>query len=309
MAIPADALNVTLKAPPARRSRRRFRVHPLSAAGTAGGATLLVGYLSIIVLLPIAALAAHGLGISVQTHGAGLAFWDWTVHSDFAGFWADVTASASLSAIWLSLWLSVTVAAVNAIAGIAIAWVLVRDEFVGKRVVEGVIDLPFALPTIVAGIVFLFLYGTHSPVHVNLYETWAGLLVALLFVTLPFSVRAVQPVLESLDGHAEAAARTLGAGGFRTFRTIVLPSLLPAVLSGFGLAFARAVGEFGSIALIYGGLARTTPASALIFNLMQGPPTTQVQAAAVSVALLVVSLFLLATSSSLARFFSRRLTA
>jgi sulfate/thiosulfate transport system permease protein len=309
MAIPADALDVALKAPPAPSSRRRFRVRPLSAVGVAGGATLLVGYLSIIVLLPIAALAAHGLGISVETHGAGLAVWNWSVHSDFAGFWADATAPAALHAIWLSLWLSLTVAAVNAVAGIAIAWVLVRDDFVGKRIVEGVIDLPFALPTIVAGIVFLFLYGTDSPVHVNLFETWAGLLVALLFVTLPFSVRAVQPVLETLDGHAEAAAKTLGAGGLRTFLTVVLPSLMPAVLSGFGLAFARAVGEFGSISLIYGGLARTTTASALIFNLMQGPPTTQVQAAAVSVALLVVSLFLLATSSALSSFFSRRLTA
>ncbi len=309
MAIPADALNVALKAPPAPRSRRRFRVRPLSAIGTAGGATLLVGYLSIIVLLPIAALAAHGLGISIHTHGAGLAFWNWSVHTDFAGFWADATAHASLTAIWLSLWLSVSVAAVNAVAGIAIAWMLVRDEFVGKRVVEGVIDLPFALPTIVAGIVFLFLYGARSPVHVDLFETRTLLFIALLFVTLPFSVRSVQPVLESLDGQAEAAAHTLGAGGFRTFRTVVLPSLLPAALSGFGLAFARAVGEFGSIALIYGGLAHTTPASAYIYNLMQGPPPTQVQAAAVSIALLVVSLFLLASSSALSRRYSRRLSA
>ncbi|HEV3213257.1 MAG TPA: ABC transporter permease subunit [Acidimicrobiales bacterium] len=273
----------------------------------AGGATLLVGYLSVIVLLPIAALAAHGLGLSIHTHGAGLAFWDWSVHTDFAAFWSAVTQPNARAAIWLSLWLSLAVAAVNAVAGIAIAWVLVRDDFVGKRVVEAVIDLPFALPTIVAGVVFLFLYGVKSPVHVTLFETVTGLLVALLFVTLPFSVRAVQPVLASLDGQAEAAARTLGAGSFRTFRTVVLPSLLPAVLSGFGLAFARAVGEFGSITLIAGGLAKTTTASILIFSLIgAGKPDV---AASVSVALLVLSLLLLAGSSALARRISKRLSS
>jgi sulfate transport system permease protein len=144
---------------------------------------------------------------------------------------------------------------------------------------------------------------------VDLYETRTILFIALLFVTLPFSVRAVQPVLESLDGHAEAAARSLGAGGLRTFRTIVLPSLLPAVLSGFGLAFARAIGEVGSLILVAGGLAHTTTASLLIYNLMQGPPTTQVAAAAVSLALLLLSLALLSSSSALSRRFSRRLTA
>jgi len=284
-------------------------MRPLSAVGAVGGATLLVGYLSVVVLIPIAALAAHGLGISIDTHGQGFAFWDWSLHTNFAGFWHTVTQPTALQAIWLSLWLSLGVAALNAVAGIAIAWVLVRDEFPGKGLVEGVIDLPFALPTIVAGIVFLFLYGASSPVHLDLYETRTILFMALLFVTLPFSVRAVQPVLESLDGHAEAAARSLGASGFRTYRTIVLPSLLPAVLSGFGLAFARAIGEVGSLILVAGGLAHTTTASLLIYNLMQGPPSTQVEAASVSVALLVLSLVLLSSSSALSHHFSRRLTA
>jgi sulfate transport system permease protein len=272
----------------------------------AGGGTLLVGYLSVIVLIPIAALTAHGLSISIHTHGAGLAFWDWSVHTDFSAFWSAVTQPPARTAIWLSLWLSLVVAAINAVFGVAIAWVLVRDDFPGKRVVEAVIDLPFALPTIVAGVVFVYLYGTKSPIHVTLFETWAGLLVALLFVTLPFSVRAVQPVLESLDGHAEEVARTLGASPSRTFRTVVLPSVLPAVLSGFGLAFARAVGEFGSIALIAGGLAKTTTASIYIYSLFQDGK--QGQAASVSVALLVISLLLLATCSVLSRRVSRRLT-
>ena len=202
-----------------------------------------------------------------------------------SGFWSDISQPAALSAIWLSLWLSLSVAAINAVMGIAIAWVLVRDEFPGKRVVEGLIDLPFALPTIVAGVVLLFLYGQASPIKVDLFETWMGLMVALLFVTLPFSVRAVQPVLESLDGQAESAARSLGAGRLRTFLTVVLPSLLPAVLAGFGLAFARAIGEFGSISLIAGGIARTTTASSYIYNLTQG--FLWPDAAAVSTALLV----------------------
>jgi len=273
----------------------------------AGGGTLLVGYLSVIVLLPIAALAAHGLGISIQTHGAGVAFWDWSVHVGFSAFWSAVSQSNGRSAIWLSLWLSLTVAAINAVAGIAIAWVLVRDDFPGKRIVEGIIDLPFALPTIVAGVVILFLYGATSPVHVNLFEKWTGLLVALLFVTLPFSVRSVQPVLEALDGHSEEAARTLGANPIRTFRTVVLPSLLPAVLSGFGLAFARAIGEFGSISLIAGGISRTTTGSILIFSLFGAGQWDK--AASVSVALLVISLVLLATCSALGSRISKRLTA
>ena len=123
--------------------------------------------------------------------------------------------------------------------GVAIAWVLVRDKFPGKWFLEAFIDLPFALPTIVVGVVLLFLYGAASPLKIDLFETWMGLMVALLFVTLPFSVRAVQPVLASLDGEAEAAAKSLGAGGIRTFVWVVLPSLWPAVLGGFGLAFAQ----------------------------------------------------------------------
>jgi sulfate transport system permease protein len=191
------------------------------------------------------------------------------------------------------------------VMGVAIAWVLVRDRFPAKWVLDALIDLPFALPTIVVGVVLLSLYGTQSPVGINLFETWMGLMVALLFVTLPFSVRAVQPVLASLDGEAEAAAKSLGAGGLRTFVSVVLPSLWPAMLGGFGLAFARAIGEFGSISLIAGGIGRTTTASSYIFNLTQGFLWTD--AAAVSTALLVLSLAVLVTSNVLARRVARRL--
>jgi sulfate transport system permease protein len=270
-----------------------------------GGGALIVGYLSIIVLLPIAALISHGLSIAVSTHGTGWAFWHWHVSFGFRAFWTAVSAPGSRSSIWLSLWLSFSVAAINAVMGVAIAWVLVRDRFFGRGFIDSVIDLPFALPTIVAGVVLLAIYGPSSPIHVDLFETWMGLMLALLFVTLPFSVRAVQPVLASLDLESEAAARTLGAGGLRTFFSVVMPSLWPSVLSGFGLAFARAVGEFGSISLIAGGIGRTTTASYYIFNLTAG--FLWVDAAAVSTALLAISLVILVTTNVVSRRFQKRL--
>jgi sulfate transport system permease protein len=269
-----------------------------------GGGALIVGYLSLIVLIPIAALVSHGFSLSVTTHGAGVEFWRWSVSIGWKTFWSAVTATGAKQAIILSLWLSLSVAAINAIMGVAIAWVLVRDNFFGKGLLEASIDLPFALPTIVAGVVLLAIYGVDSPIHVDLFETWMGLMLALLFVTLPFSVRAVQPVLASLDLESEAAARTLGAGGLRTFFTVVLPSLWPAILGGFGLAFARAVGEFGSISLIAGGIGRTTTASYYIYNLTQGFLWTD--AAAVSTALLLISLIILVATNVLSRRYQQR---
>jgi sulfate transport system permease protein len=270
-----------------------------------GGGALIVGYLSIIVLLPIAALISHGLSVSIATHGAGAAFWRWHVSIGFKTFWSAIKAPGARGAIFLSLWLSFSVAAINAVMGVAIAWVLVRDRFFGRGLIDSIIDLPFALPTIVAGVVLLAIYGVDSPVHVDLFETWMGLMLALLFVTLPFSVRAVQPVLASLDLESEAAARTLGAGGLRTFFSVVMPSLWPSVLSGFGLAFARAVGEFGSISLIAGGIGRTTTASYYIYNLTAGFFWTD--AAAVSTALLVISLAVLVSTNVLSRRYQKRL--
>jgi sulfate/thiosulfate transport system permease protein len=307
MDTPARRPGSELGAPPARKGWRRFSSRLGSNFGLYGGASLIVGYLSIIVLIPIAAVAAHGFSFSIATRGWGAAFWHWHFSAGFGTFWHDITQPAAISAIRLSLWLSLTVAAINAVMGVAIAWVLVRDKFPGKWFLEAFIDLPFALPTIVVGVVLLFLYGTASPLKIDLFETWMGLLVALLFVTLPFSVRAVQPVLASLDGEAEAAAKSLGAGGIRTFVWVVLPSLWPAVLGGFGLAFARAIGEFGSISLIAGGIGRTTLASSYIYNLTQGFLWTN--AAAVSTALLVLSLVILIATNVFARRIQRRLSA
>ena len=138
------------------------------------------------------------------------------------------------------------VALINVVIGTLIAWVLVRDDFRGKGFVNAIIDLPFALPTIVASIVLLSLYGPRSPIGLHLYATRPALVIALLFVTLPFVVRSVQPVLMEVDREAEQAAASLGAGNWTIFRQIILPALHPALLGGAGLAFARAVGEFGS---------------------------------------------------------------
>jgi sulfate transport system permease protein len=192
----------------------------------------------------------------------------------------------------LTLLASVAIVLVNALAGTLIAWVLVRDDFRGKGMVNAVIDLPFALPTIVAGLTLLALYGPRSPFGLNVAYTQAAVLMALLFVTLPFVVRAVQPVLMELDREMEQAAASLGASGPTIFRRVVLPNLMPAILAGCGLAFARAIGEFGSVVLISGNIPfKTEVASVLIFGQIESGNVAG--AAAVSVVLLALSLLVL----------------
>ena len=172
--------------------------------------------------------------------------------------------------------------------GTLIAWVLVRDDFRGKALVNAIIDLPFALPTIVASIVLLSLYGPRSPIGLHLYATRPALIIALAFVTLPFVVRSVQPVLMEIDREAEEAAASLGAGNWTIFRRIILPALRPALLGGAGLAFARAVGEFGSVVLIGGGIPRETEVASQ-YIAKQIEIDRPASAAAVSVALLLIS--------------------
>jgi sulfate/thiosulfate transport system permease protein len=182
--------------------------------------------------------------------------------------------------------------AVNAAAGTLVAWVLVRDSFRGKSVVNALIDLPFALPTIVAGLTLLAVYGPRSPVGVNVAYTRTAIVLALLFVTLPFVVRSVQPVLLELDREMEEAAASLGARPPAIFRRIILPNLLPAILSGVALAFGKAVGEFGSVVLITGNIPfKTEVASVHIFGLIESDAPRS--AAAVSVVLLGLSLAVL----------------
>ncbi len=241
--------------------------------GAALGRGLVTAYLSLIVLIPIAALVAK------STEGG------------LGGFWDAVTSPLAVSALELTLVASVIVVAINVVAGTAIAWVLVRDSFPGKTIMNSVIDLPFALPTVVAGITLLALYGTNSPVGIDIAFTRVGCVVALLFVTLPFVVRAVQPVLLELDREMEEAAASLGAGPLTTFRRVIFPNLRPALLAGMALAFARAIGEFGSLVLISGNLPKNNFASLFIFAQIESGNTDG--AAAVSVALLVIALVVL----------------
>jgi sulfate transport system permease protein len=206
--------------------------------------------------------------------------------------WPVITASRTLYALGLSVGISLAVAAINAAAGTLIAWVLVRDRFPGKGLVNALVDLPFALPTIVAGLTLLALYGKGSPVGVDVaYTRWA-ILLALLFVTLPFVVRSVQPVLIEADREMEEAAVSLGASSRQTFLRIILPNLVPAIVSGAALAFARAVGEFGSVVLISGNIPRHTEvASVLVYGQIESDAVAS--AAAVSVVLLALSLLVL----------------
>jgi sulfate transport system permease protein len=189
--------------------------------------------------------------------------------------------------------------------GTVIAWVLVRDQFPGKAVVDTLIDLPFALPTIVAGLVLVALYGSGSPLHIDLAYARSGVFVALLFVTLPFVVRTVQPVLLELDQDMEQAAHSLGAGGWTTFRRIVLPNLMPAMISGAGLAFTRAVAEFGSVNLISGNLPMKTQVSAVvIYGRIESDDTAG--AAAISTFLLAIALIVLIALELVQRRAARR---
>jgi sulfate/thiosulfate transport system permease protein len=207
-------------------------------------------------------------------------------------FWTAVTNPQSVAALKLTLIVSLIVVLINAVFGTLIAWVLVRDEFPGKSVVNSLIDLPFALPTIVASLTLLAFYGPDSPLGLNVAYTRTAVAMALLFVTLPFVVRAVQPVLLELDREMEQAAESLGASRFTVFRRIILPNLLPAILAGGGLAFARAIGEFGSLVLITGNIPfKTQAASYFIFSQVESD--NPVGAAAVSVVLLVIALAVL----------------
>jgi sulfate transport system permease protein len=258
---------------------RRRRLPKIGARGSGTlGKGLLGIYLTALVLLPIAALLTKS--------GSG----------GTSAFWREVTSPEALAAIKLTLAASAIVVVINAIFGTIIAWVLVRDDFPGKPVVNALIDLPFALPTIVAGLVLLALYGKGSPVGINVAFTRAAVGLALLFVTLPFVVRAVQPVLLELDFSMEEAAASLGARPLTVLRRIVLPSLVPAIISGVALSFARALGEFGSLVLITGNLPfKTEVGSVYIFGQIQNDSLPA--AAAVSVALLLVALVVLAVLS------------
>ena len=249
------------------------------------GAALATAFLSLVVLIPLAAVAAE------------------SVQGGLASFWEQVTSRQAVAALRFTLLVSLAVTAINVVFGTLLAWVLVRDDFRGKRLVNAIIDLPFALPTIVAGLTLLALYGPRSPLPFDVAYTQLGVLLALLFVTLPFVVRAVQPVLGELDREMEEAAASLGATPLTTFRRVVLPNLRPAIFAGAGLGFARALGEFGSVVLISGNLPfETEVASVFVFGQIETDNVAG--AAAVSMVLLVASLVLLALISAVGRHLS-----
>jgi sulfate transport system permease protein len=240
-------------------------------------------YLSVIVLLPLAAVFAK----------AG--------DNGLSAAWDVITSKEALATLELTLIVSLVVTAINGVFGTIIAWVLVRDRFRGKGPLNAIIDLPFALPTIVAGLTLLTLYGPKGPFGFSVAYTRIGVAVALLFVTLPFVVRSVQPVMMELDPDAEEAAASLGAGSFTIFRRVILPSLLPAILGGMALAFARAIGEFGSVVLISGNLPfKTEVASVFIFGQIESGGVSG--AAAVSVVLLLIALVVLTVFNGLSRW-------
>ncbi len=283
----ASLLEPPVAAGPTPTAGRTPRPGARLGLGAGAGLGMAVLWLSLLVLLPLAAVVVKGTG------------------GGWSGFWASFTDREAFSAIRLTVLCSLGVSAVNAAMGTVIAWVLVRDEFAGKRLLEILIDIPFALPTIVAGLVLLSLYGQQSPVGLHWYATRSGVLVALLFVTLPFVVRTVEPVLLSLETDVEEAAASLGASPLTTFRRIVLPALLPAIISGAALAFGRAMGEYGSVVLISGQLKyKTEVASLYIYKQVQDDDLAG--AAATAVVLLLISLLVIALLRVLQAWAARR---
>jgi sulfate transport system permease protein len=235
------------------------------------------------VLLPIAAVTVNAFEGGWET------------------FWNSISSPQAVAAMKLTVIASFIVVAINAVMGTIIAWVLVRDEFPGKGIVNSIIDLPFALPTIVAGLTLLALYGDTGVLGISgVQATRIGVILALLFVTLPFVVRAVQPTLIELDQDMEEAAASLGAGPLTIFRRVILPNLTPAIMAGVALAFARAIGEFGSLILISGNIPlKTEVASVFIFKQVEAG--NEVAAASVSVVLLAVSVAILVLINWLGR--------
>jgi sulfate transport system permease protein len=244
-------------------------------------------WLSLLVLLPLGAVV-------------------WRSREDgWAELWDGITNPEAAAALRLTVGAALVVSLINVVFGTLVAWVLVRDDFLGKRFFEALIDLPFALPTIVAGLVLLALYGVDSPVGVELAYTRAGVAMALLFVTLPFVVRTVQPVLHELDREMEEAAASLGASRLSIFRRIILPNLAPAISAGAALSFARAISEFGATVLISGNLPfKTQVASVYLFGQIEADNTTN--ATAVATVLLVVALVVLIALDVIQRWAARR---
>lgn len=278
------ALSTVTPSPPRRRRTRR---RSTLTAGSGLGLGLSLVWFSLLVLIPLALVV-------IQAAEGG---WD--------TFASVLTNPQTAAALRLTVLQSLLVTAVNVVMGTLIAWVLVRDDFRGKRVLEVIIDIPFALPTIVAGLVLLSLYGPASPLGINVANTEWSVFLALLFVTLPFIVRTVEPVLLELDPEVEQAAASLGASSATTVRRIILPALAPAITAGAALSFARGISEYGSLVLLSGNLPmKTEVASVRILTYIEnGNPAA---AASVAVILLTVALLAIAVLEIVSRSVARR---
>ncbi|NLF54026.1 MAG: sulfate ABC transporter permease subunit CysT [Thauera phenolivorans] len=269
---------------------RSFRVLP--GFNLTLGYTL--GYLSLIVLIPLAAVFLK------------------TAELSFAEFWNVVTAPRVVASYKLSFGMALLAAAINAVFGLMLAWALVRYAFPGKKLIDALVDLPFALPTAVAGIALTALYAKNGwigqflePLGIQVAFKPLGVLVALVFIGLPFVVRTVQPILEDLDTELEEAATSLGAQRWQTFRHVILPILFPALLTGFALAFARAVGEYGSVIFIAGNIPMVSEITPLmiITKLEQYDYTG---ATAIATVMLILSFALLLVINGLQAWTAKR---
>ena len=255
-------------------------------AATALSFGVVTTFLMVIVGLPLAALVWEATSEGSQS------------------FWDAVSSPEAVAALKLTVGASLAVSLLNAVLGTITAWVLIRDDFRGKTLVNAIIDLPFALPTIVAGLTLLALYGPTSPVGIDVAFTRTAIVLALMFVTLPFVVRTVQPVLQELDPELEEAAQSLGASTTTTFRRIVLPNILPGILSGVALAFAKAVGEFGSLVIITGNIPFKTEVSSVhIYGRIESGDSAG--AAAVAVVLLGISFATLLSIGAIRHYATR----
>ncbi|MGZ4438199.1 MAG: sulfate ABC transporter permease subunit CysT [Nocardioidaceae bacterium] len=268
------------------RKRRAARPGALTRGSSLGLGVAMIWF-SLLVLIPLSAVVVKAAGGGWET------------------FQQTLTNGQTFHALKLTVGTSLLVTVLNMVMGTVIAWVLVRDRFPGKRVLDVIIDIPFALPTIVAGLVLLQLYGTDSPIGVNVANTERSIFLALAFVTLPFVVRTVQPVLEEMDRDVEEAAASLGASRWTTIRRVVLPTLAPAIFAGAALSFARGISEYGSLVLLSGNLPnRTEVVSVRVLSYLEGG--NPASAAAVATVMLVVALLALLVLDVISRRVARR---